>query len=49
MTPIEVANLKKYHGDIKAVDGVSFSVAVVAAIPLAAFIAAVRFFKWRED
>ena len=26
MTPIEVHNLKKYYGDIKAVDGISFSV-----------------------
>jgi ABC-2 type transport system ATP-binding protein len=26
MAPIEVSNLKKYYGDIKAVDGVSFSV-----------------------
>jgi ABC-2 type transport system ATP-binding protein len=26
MTPIEVANLKKYYGNIKAVDGISFSI-----------------------
>ena len=26
MIPIEVTNLKKHYGDIKAVDGVSFTV-----------------------
>jgi ABC-2 type transport system ATP-binding protein len=26
MLPIEVTSLKKYYGDLKAVDGISFSV-----------------------